>query len=204
MAVIKANGYGHGLQRVALKLAQSGCDAFAVARLDEALVLRAAGVELPTLILEGFTTADELNTISRDKFQVVIHSEYQVKLLEQLQRPSSITVWLKIDTGMHRMGVPPAQSRELWQRLSACSSVTDIRLMTHFASADERSSTQTAEQIGCFEMAIKGLVGERALANSAAILGWPESHTEWVRPGVMLYGIAPLVKHQALSMALSP
>lgn len=203
LAVIKANAYGHGMVRVAQAL--DDADAFAVARLDEALVLRGAGVVKPIVLLEGFSAADELAALAQHNLETVVHHDFQIALLEQSRTHKPIPVWLKIDTGMHRLGIAPGNAAAAWNRLQACSAVTKpVRFMTHFANADLRDDARNAAQIAQFTRALTGLPGERSSANSAAILSLPETHNEWVRPGIMLYGVSPFTNARAQDEELRP
>ena len=190
LAVLKANAYGHGLVRVAQALTDA--DAFAVARIDEALALRTAGIVKPIVLLEGFYEAAELPILLANNLQTVVHNELQLTALEQTPLEGQLKVWLKIDTGMHRLGIEPVQFESFYRRLWQCSAVLPgIRLMSHFCCADELSSPRTATQLAVFEQLIAGRADQRSLANSAAILAWPQSHVEWVRPGLILHGISP-------------
>ena len=190
VAAIKANGYGHGLVRVASALDEA--DYFAVACIEEAMTLREAGITKPILLLEGVFEANELPLCSRMKLDVVVHHSSQLEMLEQTDLDAPVRVWMKIDSGMHRLGLDPGQAKSVWQRLQACDSVAaGIRLMSHLANADNRSDGYTLEQVRTFEAAIKGLPGEISLANSAGTLGWSATHFNMVRPGIMLYGASP-------------
>jgi len=190
MAIIKANGYGHGMLRVAKALASA--DGFGVACLEEALALRDAGISQPILLLEGFYETSELELICKHGLAIVVHHDFQIDILEKSRLPTPIHVWLKIDTGMHRLGFSPQQVSRACQRLKSCSNVAVIPgLMTHLADADDRHDTLTQQQIDCFKATVSGLEGEKSIANSAAIIAWPQSHGDWVRPGVMLYGVSP-------------
>lgn len=192
LAAIKANGYGHGMLRVARALEQA--DGFGVACLAEAMQLREAGIRQPIVLLEGFFGADELEAIARHHFIPAIHDTAQLEWLEQAVLPAPIAVWLKVDSGMHRLGFPLARAQQAWQRLAACRNVsTVVGCMTHLANADNLNDDFTARQLADFRQYTAGLPGERSIANSAALLGWPESHAEWVRPGIMLYGVSPLL-----------
>ncbi|MEW6646256.1 MAG: alanine racemase [Pseudomonadota bacterium] len=192
LAAIKANGYGHGMLRVARALDQA--DGFGVACLAEALQLREAGIRQPIVLLEGFFGADELEAIARHRFIPAIHNAAQLELLEQAVLSEPIAVWLKVDSGMHRLGFPLAQAQQAWQRLAACHNVSAVvGCMTHLANADNLNDDFTARQLADFRQHTAGLPGERSIANSAALLGWPGSHAEWVRPGIMLYGVSPLL-----------
>ncbi len=201
-AVIKANAYGHGLVRTAKAL--SDVDGFSVARLDEAKLLRDAGLDQPIVILEGFSDTQDLQEISHYSLQVVVHHVFQLEILESAQLPTPIDVWLKIDSGMHRLGIKPGQAQSAWWRLQDANSVAIVRLMTHLASSDEFSSEQTNKQTRCFQAATAGLQAERSIANSAGIIHWPDTHANWVRPGIMLYGVSPILGKIAGDFNLKP
>jgi len=191
MAVIKANGYGHGMVQVARALADA--DALAVARLDEAVTLRNAGIKKPIAVLEGFASTPELSIYAEHNLQPVVHQYFHIDLLQAARLSRPLQVWLKIDTGMHRMGLVPDMAIAAATRLAGLESVGELRLMTHFACADDRRNNATSDQINCFYDSTKGLFNEVSLANSAGVMGWPLSHGDWVRPGVMLFGISPFV-----------
>jgi len=191
MAVIKANAYGHGMIQVAKAL--FAADAFAVARLQEAVQLRQAGIKNEIAVLEGFQNAAELMDFARYELQAVVHQPAQIELLRRTQLENPIQVWLKIDSGMHRMGVAPEAVQACWKVLQKIESVSIVRLMTHLASADDRRSEQTQQQLETFKRVTAGIEAETSIANSAGILGWPQTHSEWVRPGIMLYGVSPFL-----------
>ncbi len=191
MAVVKANGYGHGGVTVAREL-ESRADALAVACIEEALELREAGVAAPILLLQGVFESKELGTAAEEGFWIVVENEWQLRWLEEATLPKSLHCWLKIDTGMHRLGVPLQGASAAYQRLKHChNSHDELVLCTHFASADELDSDQTLEQLERFEDACRDLPAPRSAANSPGLLGWPRSHYDWVRPGYMLYGNSP-------------
>jgi alanine racemase len=202
VAVIKANGYGHGMLRMALALQDA--DAFGVHCLEEAYELREAGHERPILVLTGFSDHAELKLATRLNTEMVLHHESQLALLEQHKLPSPVTIWLKIDTGMHRLGFLPGQVAKIMQRLQACENVADIRLMTHLACADDRENDMTRSQMELFNNTVQSLAGHRSIANSGGILGWPETHADWVRPGIMLYGVSPFTDSMAMDEGLQP
>lgn len=191
LAVVKANAYGHGAVRCAQALAGEA-DGFAVAFLEEALELRAAGVAQPILLLEGVFAAVELADVACHGLWTVIHHEAQIEMLERTALAKPVNVWLKINSGMNRAGFLPIAAREAWHRLQASGKVGDITLMTHFARADEPQVITTSEQVARFDAAIADLPGCRSLANSAAILGWPQARRDWARPGILLYGADPM------------
>lgn len=192
MAAIKANGYGHGLVRAAGALASA--DALGVACLAEALELREAGVSGRIVLLEGFFHAEEIPLIAAHGLDTVVHHPEQLRALELTPTDRPLQVWLKLDTGMHRLGFPPERLREHHQRLHDSRARTElVGFMTHLAEADDRASDATARQVSLFETTLAGLPGERAIANSAGVLGWPQTHADWVRPGIMLYGVSPFI-----------
>jgi alanine racemase len=194
MAVVKADGYGHGLERVARAL--SGADAFGVAALSDARRLRAAGMSQPIVLLSGFDAPEDLPHLRQLRVDTVVHHPSQLQMLEQAPAGPPIRCWLKVDSGMHRLGFPPDQVRHAHARLLALPGVDrDIALMSHFASSDEFDDgpgrgRQTRAQMQVFAECTAGLPGARSLANSAAVLGWPEAHGDWIRPGGALYGVS--------------
>lgn len=189
-AVIKANAYGHGLIRVARALEDA--DAFGVANLDEALALREAGVTAPVVVLQGVVDAAELQQAARRNLEVVVHHRGQLEMLERTRLAAPLPVWLKVDTGMHRLGFPPEAMGDAWQRLTACAWVArPLRVMTHLSDAEQRSGEVTRGQLHRFHGAHGALACELSIANSAALLAVPETRVDWVRPGLMLYGASP-------------
>ena len=192
IAVVKADAYGHGAARVAAALDEA--HAFAVARIEEGAALRAHGVAKPLLLLGGVSGDEELALAAELELDLVVHHESQIATLERANLHEPLGVWLKADTGMHRLGFAPEQVATMWQRLEACPSVAaPIRLMSHLARADEQGDASTAAQIACFFSIAEAAEAQTSLANSAGVLAWPESHGDWVRPGIMLYGISPFV-----------
>jgi alanine racemase len=203
MAVIKANAYGHGIVPTARAL--SDADAFAVARMEEAAAIREAGMEQIVILLEGVFHGEQLLQAASLEAELVVHSHEQLEMLEQYGGSYRFPVWLKIDTGMHRLGFPPGDAPELERRLAACAGVAGRpRLMTHLASADLQTDPFTADQIRRFRDATAGLKGERSIANSAGVLAWPDSHSDWVRPGIMLYGVSPFQGRTGGDLGLTP
>ncbi len=197
MAVVKADAYGHGIARVAKAISEefTSEDAFAVASIDEAIMLRSVGVSHNIIALEGFTTVADLALLHEHNITAVVHHISQVILLElHQQQASNLKLWLKIDTGMHRLGFAPQDVKKMYKRLLTTGADTDIGLMTHFANADDLEDNKTEKQINTFNEIVEGNPADTSLANSAAILGWPDSLGHWVRPGIMLYGVNPFVK----------
>lgn len=223
MAVIKANAYGHGATQCASALLSA--DAFAVSCLEEAISLRQSGVKKPILLLEGVFSSDEVAAVYQYNLWLVVHNTWQLDLLLScVQIPERI--WVKVDTGMHRLGFQPENLYAVIQRLQhiPCQHIT---IMTHFACADDPADDMTPLQIQRFKQALADLHSssknrihimpmERhpetyqpyhwscSLANSAALLAWPESHSNWVRPGIMLYGVSPLIGHTGCEHGLRP
>ena len=189
MAVVKADGYGHGLERVARAL--EGADAFGVASIADGQRLRATGASQRIVVLSGPDEPGDLAEMRRLKLDAVVHHDTQIDLLASDADPRPLRVWLKLDTGMHRLGFAPERVREAHARLRALPAVDrDIALMTHFANSDVFDDAMTTHQIERFERGIAGIDGERSLSNSAGILGWPEAQGQWVRAGGALYGIS--------------
>jgi alanine racemase len=203
MAIIKADAYGHGLVRVAETL--SNADAFGVACLEEAEQLREATITNPIVLLEGPHKAVDLSRIVELQLDVVIHHESQLKMLEQAKLDEPLQVWIKIDTGMHRLGFPVDKVSDILERISNCSNVKQPpKLMTHFATANEKDNPLTQQQLEQFNLLSEKLDYEKTMANSAAIINFPETHTDWVRPGLMLYGVSPMKEGFAGEHGLKP
>ena len=209
MAVIKANGYGHGLLRIAEAL--QSADAFAVARVDEGVRLRKAGIKHRIAVLEGFFCTEELDELLHYQLDAVVHSFIQLEIFASRKEQEACVIWLKLDTGMNRLGFKPNEFNAVYQRLNQCSIVRQpISLMTHLANADNTQDNTTLKQIGLFNDTLAaycpGLApsNERSIANSAGILAWKETITDWVRPGVMLYGISPFPGSTGDQLGLKP
>ncbi|WP_226503993.1 alanine racemase [Pseudomonas sp. MWU16-30317] len=203
LAVLKADAYGHGAVRCAQAL-EAEADGFAVACIEEALELRAAGITAPILLLEGFFESSELALIVEHDFWCVVHSLWQLEAIEQTALAKSIVVWLKLDSGMHRVGLHPKDYQAAYQRLLASGKVLRVVLMSHFARADELHSDASTQQVAVFQAAREGLNAEISLRNSPALLGWPQVPSDWVRPGIMLYGATPFEEPQSQAARLQP
>ncbi|THD11752.1 alanine racemase [Metallibacterium scheffleri] len=189
MAVVKADGYGHGLERVARALA--GADAFGVAAIADGQRLRAAGHAERIVVLSGPDAPGDLAELRRLDLDAVIHHRSQLEWLEAEAGGAPLRVWLKVDSGMHRLGFAPQCVAEVHARLARLPQVhPEIVLMTHFAASDEFGNALTAQQIEAFAAATRGLPGPRSLSNSAALLGWPAARGDWVRAGGLLYGLS--------------
>lgn len=203
VAVVKANAYGHGLLEAAQALQDADC--YGVARLSEALTLRAGGIIKPILLLEGFFSADELPLVAARGLETAVHSREQLQALEQATLDKPLTVWMKLDTGMHRLGVHPAEAEAFYQRLSACPNVRQpVNIMSHFARADEPDVEATPDQIRCFQQFTQDKPGLKSLAASSGILHWPEAHHDLVRAGLILYGVSPMSFADAAHFGLKP
>ncbi len=190
IAMVKANAYGHGIVRVAHALTLA--DALGVASLEEGMILRDAGVTQPIVLVEGLFYPEEIDEAAKRHFTLVVHHLPHVEMLEKVKVDKPFNVWLKINTGMHRLGIDPSELGPIYARLMAATSVRKpIGLMTHFAEADMVDGQATAKQLSLFNQVTAKLIGPRSLANSAAIIGWPSAHGDWVRPGLMLYGASP-------------
>lgn len=203
MAVIKANAYGHGLLRMANAL--DNADAFAVARVDEGVRLRQAGIKQRIAVLQGFTDAEELQHLIDYQLEAIVHCHHQLDIIESWQDQAALRVWLKIDTGMNRLGFKVADVDSIYQRLSQCKIIKHpINFITHLASADDEASTFTPQQIKLFNDAVARYEGELSIANSAGILAWQDALSDWVRPGIMLYGISPFPDSTGTKLGLDP
>ena len=203
MAVIKADAYGHGLLRAAEALANA--DGFAMLELDAAVRLREAGYRHTILLLEGFFDMEELAWIEQHRLSTVIHNREQIAMLSACRLPGRLDVFLKLNTGMHRLGFPLQQFSAAVEALRSHPAVGQITLMTHFACADEPQQRESvSSQVERFNSAGKGWRLPRSLANSAAVLRYPETHADWVRPGIMLYGASPLAGTSAAELDLRP
>ncbi|RDS84808.1 alanine racemase [Dyella monticola] len=191
MAVVKADAYGHGLERVARAL-DGAAEAFAVASLGDGLRLRAAGHRQRIVVLSGPDQAGDIAEMQRLGLDAAIHHESQLQWLSEAS-PSRgrLRVWLKVDTGMHRLGFAPERAATVRELLAAMAGIDpDIGLMTHFAESEVFDGERTRQQIERFQTATRGLAGPRSLSNSAAVLGWPDARGEWVRTGGLLYGLS--------------
>jgi len=202
LAVIKANAYGHGAIQCAQAI-ENEADGFAVAAIEEALQLREAGITAPILLLEGFFEASELPVIVANDLWVVIHHLWQVDILLETPLAKPLNIWLKLDSGMHRVGLSPADYSDAYSSLSQHANVAKVVLMTHFANADDLNSDHTQQQTAIFQEAVAGMgklsatLCETSLANSAGILSWPRAQGNWSRAGIMLYGANPVPEQLA-------
>lgn len=203
LAVLKANGYGHNQVEVAKALGQA--DAFAVARLNEALALRAAGIRQPLVMLEGCFNASDLPVMASEGVQAVFHTQAQLEMLRSVVMPGPISAWIKVDSGMHRIGLAPAEVPAYLDALLATGKVAPpVGLISHFACADEKGHPLNQQQIDQFLPLASHWQGPVSMAASAAILSLPQAHFDWVRPGLMLYGASPMAGESATHYQLKP
>jgi len=205
-AMIKSDAYGHGLIPVAKTLDQ--VESFGVSVIEEAIALRDAGISQRIILMTGAQTDEELQLCVERSIDIVVHDPDHLTMLAGLKGDNLITVWLKLDVGMHRLGFAPDQADEIYRQLSVIAAVVNpIFLMTHLSNADQLSDSETARQLKEFKSIASHYQSPCSVAKSAGILAWPESHYDWVRPGIMLYGISPLQdqigEHHGLRPAMS-
>ena len=204
MAIVKANAYGHGVISVSKRL-EGHVDAFGVASIYEALSLRQAGIKSPISLLEGVFSPKELTLASKQGFTVIFHSNHQLGWLTQIKLTDKLHAWLKLDTGMSRLGFTPKSAVQAMRTLSENSSIIQpVGIMSNFACASEPAHSMNAKQISIFRTFVQKYQGEKSFCNSAAIIAFPDMHYDWVRPGLALYGISPLAGHQASFLGLKP
>ncbi|WP_148861849.1 alanine racemase [Marinobacter fonticola] len=202
MAVVKADGYGHGLEAVARAL-DSEATRFAVASLEEAERLRSAGIEQPIVLLQGFHDPDDIRTCVSLALEPVVHSEHQLVAIEQASLGGSLAVWLKINTGMNRLGFPPADADAVIARARLIEGVNLLGLMTHYACADDRDETMTAHQNGLFSALARRYPDLMfSASNSAGHFRESSPRFDWTRPGIMLYGATPMIAESAAELGL--
>lgn len=203
LAMIKSNAYGHGLVRVAKTLPLA--NAFGVACIDEALILRKNRISTPIVVMRGFIDAKELKKFVHYNLVAVIYHSHQLNLLEKNKVSSPLQVWLKIDTGMHRLGFSLEKVVSAYDRLSACSSVQKpIGLMTHLADADNKDRSFTEWQINQFKGIVKDRDVPKSVVNSAGVLSYSTAFLDWIRPGIMLYGVSPFSWETGVKRNLKP
>ncbi len=203
LAIVKANAYGHGAVAVARALGNEA-DAFGVSCIEEAVELREANIGAPILLLEGVFEPRELPLVEAYNLATVVHRLEQLEWLVSARPARRLDVWLKMDSGMHRIGLAPEALRSAYQRLAECPHIGALVLMTHFARADELACTATREQIACFDRHVAGIPAPHSLANSAGLMAWSDARRDWVRPGIMLYGASPLAADHPASAGLRP
>lgn len=202
MPALKANAYGHGMINTA-EVLRDLADGFLVACLSEAIQLRESGTKLPLMVIQGYQSAADLTVAAEKDIRLVIHDEAQLGLLDSLAVSKKVKITLKLDTGMHRLGLPPEKAKALYKQLQSHPNVDpDVWLMTHLACADDLKNNYTEQQITSFQRNTQSIVAPKTIANSAGILGWSESHQDWIRPGIMTYGASPLINQSRKSLNL--
>ena len=202
MAVLKADAYGHGLLEIARQLSDVSC--IGVACLQEAVLLREGGVDTDIVLLEGFFDADEMPAILDYGLTLVVHHQEQIDALTTCVSDTSIPVWIKLDTGMHRLGFSPNEFLSVYESLKNCPNVDAIGVMNHLACADDIQSDKTYKQLERMKQAIGDLELPISCSNSAAVLAWPEAHYDLVRPGILLYGVSPMASQVGQDHGLKP
>lgn len=202
MAVVKADAYGHRIDLCLPALEQA--DMLAVATIEEARAIRRLGSALPVLLLEGVSDPDDLAVATELGLELVVHQTSQIEALERFGRSPMPRLWLKIETGMHRLGIPVQSAARVHARLLALSGAEQVNLMSHLACAEQPDHPLNVRQIKRFEAVSKHLPGERCLANSAALINCPQARFEWVRAGLLLYGISPLEERTGPELGLRP
>ncbi|HBV39095.1 MAG TPA: alanine racemase [Erwinia sp.] len=186
-SVVKANAYGHGIARVWQSLSET--DGFALLNLEEAIMLRESGWNKPILLLEGFFHPDELPILDRYRLTTSVHSNWQIQALAKAKLSAPLDIYLKMNSGMNRLGFQPSLVQQVWQKLKTLPNVGELTLMAHFAEAE--SNEGITEPMRRINQAAEGLDCPRSLANSAATLWHDDTHYDWVRPGIILYGASP-------------
>lgn len=202
-AVVKANAYGHGVREVVTAL-RDEADGFAVACLEEAAEVRALHGTARILLLEGCFEPSEFLVASQLRLDIAVQGPEQLATLLASNLPQPLNVWLKLDSGMHRLGFSAEALRAVFPSLRGAPQVAELNLMSHFACADERGHTLTEDQLECFLGLLDLDFDQRSLANSAAVLSIPAAHMDWIRPGIMLYGASPFADLGAAEMGLRP
>ncbi len=204
IAMIKANGYGHGLRSTALRL-EKHVASFGVASIDEALALRKVNIKIPITLMEGIFEPNELLIAACEQFHVVFHDSSQLEWLQRSSLPSQLTAWLKVDTGMGRLGFTPAQAQDAYNQLSCNRFIKQpVGIMSHFACADEIEHPLNQEQMNHFNQFIHNKNGPKSFCNSAAIFSFHDQHHDFVRPGIALYGVSPFDHLSADDLGLKP
>ncbi|MCW9013956.1 MAG: alanine racemase [Gammaproteobacteria bacterium] len=201
MPVIKADAYGHGMIQVAQCLQQA--DAFAVAQFGEAMALREAGINHPITVFQGFQNQQQLQLMLEHKIRPAVHQLWQIELIEQLTA-GQLSVWLKINSGMGRLGIQQTEAEPAWHRLQQAPVINELGLMSHFANADEPEHPANQQQIACFQQLASQFNAETSLANSAGLIAFSDIQGDWVRPGIMLYGASPFANKTAAELGLQP
>lgn len=203
LAMLKANAYGHGQTVCALALKDA--DAFGVARIDEAIALRQAHIQQPVVLMGGITSSEELDIAEQYNIDFIVHDNTQLDLLNAYKGDHQFTVWLKIDTGMRRLGFAPGLALPAYQQLKQHKNVKQpFVVLTHLIAPEKCEQTFTQEQYNLFTQVTADWPEEKSIAKSAAIMAWPKTQLDWVRPGIMLYGISPFIDKSGHDLGLKP
>lgn len=203
IAIIKANAYGHGMLETARTLQDADC--FGVARICEALRLRYSGIIKPILLLAGFDAAEDLPLLVAHNIETTVHSSEQLKALEQVNLEHPLQVWMKLDIGMHRLGVRIEQAEEFYCSLSKCRNVVQpVNIMSHLSCAEEPESAITIKEIDCFTRFTNSKPGQHSISASSGTLLWPSAHNQCIRPGIILYGVSPIHNTNGSQLLLQP
>jgi alanine racemase len=204
IAMVKANAYGCGLSRV-IPVLEGRVDAFGVAHLEEALLIRKLGSNTACILFQGVFNAEEYPLLAEHQIDCVIHQTLQLDWLLQTPLAHPINCWIKVNTGMNRLGFEPDELDALLPRLKNCPWIgKELGLITHLGCASEPNRAENAAQLACFAAIQSTAFHKRSIANSAAILALPHSHADVIRPGIMLYGVSPFEHQDALALGLKP
>lgn len=203
-AMVKANAYGCGVDKIA-PLLEGHVDALGVACIEEALALKKIGIRTPCILFQGVFSADEYPVVAQEQFSCIIHEPNQLRWLLNTPLNKSITLWVKVNTGLNRLGFKVDDLQEVMNALQSCPWVhQEIGLMTHLACADEPERRENLQQISLFESISVAGFTQRSIANSAAIMEFPQAHADAVRPGIMLYGVSPFANKNSIDLGLKP
>jgi len=204
IAMVKANAYGCGIRAV-VPVLDGQVDAFGVACIEEALAIRKLGSQTPCILFQGVFSPDEFKIVAQQQFSCVLHQPQQVQWLINTPLAAPITVWIKVNTGMHRLGFESQEVTDILKALQQCAWVDkQIGLMTHLACSDEPLRQENAQQLEAFQQVDKSAFSELSIANSAAIISFPQAHADVIRPGIMLYGVSPFTSQTAHDLGLIP
>jgi alanine racemase len=204
IAAVKANAYGHGLKDAALRL-EKHVDMLGVAFIDEAIFLRKKGIKIPIILLEGVFKKRDLKIAAKENFHIVFHHQNQIEFLSNLSLEQPINAWLKVDTGMNRLGFDVKEAKYFYQKLLDNPNIKKpVRIMSHFACADAANHPLNQQQISSFKSITSDINTEYSLCNSAAIFNFPDNHYHYVRPGLAIYGASPLADKTASDLNLKP
>jgi len=203
IAMVKADGYGHGMLTVAKAIAQ--VDAFGVATMDEGIRLRQSGIKTDIILMEGVLDETEIQSVKKYDLTQVVHTDYQIELLKKYKNfDFPFKIWLKINTGMNRLGLSPARFISAYDLLSSLAHIKIIGFMTHFAKADHKNDPMTLHQRDIFFKTVADRPGAHSLCNSAGIVHWPDCHGDWIRPGLLLFGASPFTDTTGIDLGLKP